>query len=507
MRSSRLQNGIVFATWVLLVVFLAMNHVMWRDEVRALTIATQGDTVIDMLRRLHGEGHPALWYLLLRAGSDLIGPAALPVLATGIGIAAGALLAFTSGIRWWALALVLFGLFFLYEYTIMARNYGLSMLILFGLALVVRRNPGSLWVGALLFLLVNVNVHSVLIAAAFLLFRLVETLRQTRDWKSPEMRRWLVQALVAAVGVGCCVATIYPSYNDAAMLSGPAPSVSKIAGAVLSPGFTFRFMFPGYGASTLWFRFTSILLFASTLGLVRSFGAWLAAVFALVAMAVFFEVVYQGGYRHDALWLALLLTMYWVAQDQRFQWTYPAWITAITERARPVGIGATILLFGLQIPPSVVTVRNAIAGIPESRSASVGRYLAAHPEYRRSWIITDTDSMIEAMPQYAPNAIYMVREHLARRYAIFTRKTLTDLRLGTLVDTARALQAQSGAPTLILLSAKLTPTTNQVFKSGYVWSLTVTPSEATRFLAETRLLGHFRPATSDEEFDLYSVER
>ncbi|MGI4878815.1 MAG: hypothetical protein ACRYG4_15155, partial [Janthinobacterium lividum] len=469
------------------------------------SIATQGDTVIDMLRRLHGEGHPALWYLLLRGGSDLIGPAALPVLATGIGIAAGALLAFTSGIRWWALALVLFGLFFLYEYTIMARNYGLSMLILFGLALVVRRNPGSLWVGALLFLLVNVNVHSVLIAGAFLLFRLVETLHRTRDWKSPEMRRWLVQALAAAVGVACCIATVYPSYNDAAMLTGPAPTASSIAAAARSPGYMFRMMFPGYAETQLWLRFTTFLFFASTLGLVRSFGAWLAAVFALVAMSVFFGVVYQGGYRHDALWLALLLTMYWVAQDQRFQWTYPASITAITERLRPVGIGATILLFGLQLPPSIAPVRNAVAGIPESQSASVGRYLAAHPEYRRSWIISDTDSMIEALPYYAPNPIYMVREHRARRYAIFTRKTLIDLRLGTLVDTARALQAQSGAPTLILLTAKLTPTTNAVFKSGYVWLLTVTPSEATQFLAQTRLLGHFRPATSDEEFDLYSV--
>jgi hypothetical protein len=505
MRSSRLHNGMVFAAWVILVVFLAAHHVMWRDEVRALSIATQGDTVIDMLRRLQGEGHPALWYLLLRAGSDLIGPAALPVLATGIGIAAGALLAFTSGIRWWALALVLFGLFFLYEYTIMARNYGLSMLILFGLALVVRRNPGSLWVGALLFLLVNVNVHSVLIAAAFLLFQLVETLRRTRDWKSPEMRRWLVQALAAAAGVACCVATIYPSYNDAAMLSGPAPSASSIAAAALSPGYMFRMMFPGFGESQLWFRFTSILLFASTLGLVRSFGAWLAMVFALVAMAVFFRLVYQGGYRHDALWLALLLTMYWIAQDSRFQWRYPPWIAAITERVRPIGIGATILLFGLQLPASIDPVSRAIAGIPESRSASVGRYLAAHPEYRRSWIISDTDSMIEALPQYAPNPIYMVREQRARRYAIFTRKTLTNLRLGTLVDTARALQAQSGAPTLILLTPKLTPTTNGVFKSGYVWWLTVTPSEATQFLAETRLLGHFRPATSDEEFDLYAV--
>ena len=56
----------LFALWLAIAVWLAMNHVIWRDEMRALSIALQGDHLTGMLQGLHGEGHPALWYLLLR---------------------------------------------------------------------------------------------------------------------------------------------------------------------------------------------------------------------------------------------------------------------------------------------------------------------------------------------------------------------------------------------------------------------------------------------------------
>jgi hypothetical protein len=58
---------LLFGLWLAAAGALAWRHVMWRDEVRALSTATQGENWIAMLRGLHGEGHPALWYLLLRA--------------------------------------------------------------------------------------------------------------------------------------------------------------------------------------------------------------------------------------------------------------------------------------------------------------------------------------------------------------------------------------------------------------------------------------------------------
>src|ERR1700739_2024372 len=64
---------LLLAGWTLLVGLQIARHVMWRDEVRALTIALNGDDLIAMLRGLHGEGHPALWYLLLRGAHAVFG--------------------------------------------------------------------------------------------------------------------------------------------------------------------------------------------------------------------------------------------------------------------------------------------------------------------------------------------------------------------------------------------------------------------------------------------------
>src|SRR5262245_41501035 len=55
----------LFILWFTLVIFMAWHHTFWRDEVRALSLALEGDSFVEMLTSLHGEGHPAVWYLLL----------------------------------------------------------------------------------------------------------------------------------------------------------------------------------------------------------------------------------------------------------------------------------------------------------------------------------------------------------------------------------------------------------------------------------------------------------
>ena len=56
------------------------------------SIALQGANVGQMLAALHGEGHPALWFLGLRAGHALIGNPILPILSVAVAVAAMALL-------------------------------------------------------------------------------------------------------------------------------------------------------------------------------------------------------------------------------------------------------------------------------------------------------------------------------------------------------------------------------------------------------------------------------
>ena len=169
-------NLALFAAWFALVLFQALHHALWRDEVRALSLALRGDTVVEMFKGLRGDGHPALWHLLLRAAHAVIGaPQVLPVLALLVATGAVALLIFRSPFPRPVVAALAFSALFSFEYAVMARNYGLSALLLFLIAEAYKthREKGVL-LGALLFLLANTNVFGALMTGAFLLFWLLD---------------------------------------------------------------------------------------------------------------------------------------------------------------------------------------------------------------------------------------------------------------------------------------------------------------------------------------------
>jgi hypothetical protein len=238
---------LLFACWLALVAWLLSTHVFWRDEVRAFSLALSGSSYGEMLRNVHGEGHPALWYLVLRAGHDLFPyREVLPIAGAVFGIAAMALVAFRSPFRFITIALVLFSGYGAFEYVVIARNYGIAALVMLALAALYGRIRNSLWFGAVLAILCNTNVPSCLLAAGFLLFRFVEMLS---GGSSPSRRDWLIfagNAVLAAAGALLCFLTVYPTFNDAAVSSnlssiGPA----QIAAALLDTHKGFSHMLLG----------------------------------------------------------------------------------------------------------------------------------------------------------------------------------------------------------------------------------------------------------------------
>src|SRR6516162_9288025 len=71
----------IFAAWAAIVGVVELHHQFWRDEVRALSLALDADSLLSVPATIHGEGHPALWYLLLRASYNIFGTkAVLPLL-------------------------------------------------------------------------------------------------------------------------------------------------------------------------------------------------------------------------------------------------------------------------------------------------------------------------------------------------------------------------------------------------------------------------------------------
>jgi hypothetical protein len=152
--------------WSVIVAFIAMRHEFWRDEVRALSLAMDAHSLSDLPALLKDEGHPMLWYVLLWAGFRMTSSKlVLPVLSLLIGGAAVAIFVFHAPFPRWLKALFVFGGLPLYEYSVMARNYGISMLLLFVFAWLYRsRRKHPLLLGTVVALLCNTNIHSLLLA-------------------------------------------------------------------------------------------------------------------------------------------------------------------------------------------------------------------------------------------------------------------------------------------------------------------------------------------------------
>ncbi|RZL43909.1 MAG: hypothetical protein EOP72_00015 [Variovorax sp.] len=513
---------LLVAVWLSLVVALLARHVMWRDEVRALSLALQGEGLNGMLRGLHGEGHPALWYLLLRGAGTVLPPTAvLPVVSIAVALAAMVLL-----VRYSPFGLVLIGMLMLgrpalYEYSVMARNYGISMLLMFAFAaLYERHRDRGVALGVLLLLLANCNVHSAILSGALCLFWLLDLHWRKAGLRAGAQRNFWVNAALAVSGVALCAATIYPPFNDAARVDASGWSLAALAKALLLPSMGF----PKLSGYPLWEAVLksmsllhaphvlamhvamSLLLVGSVLGLAARPAAAIAGGVALLGLSVFFSLIYGGDYRHQALWLVFLVSLYWIVGGSAPA-SHPSWVQTGVSR---VGFICFCLLLVLQVAlgaSRVAAMTNVQA--PESRSRDLVRLVASRPELRDAVIVADPDYLAESVAHYLTNRIYLLREQRFGNVVMFTRNARLTLGLDEVLADARRLRAETQHPVIILLAHRLDATAPATtVTEGYNWTFSTTPGQVAEFLSATRRLASFGPVCcTDETFDVHLLDR
>lgn len=489
--------------WIAAVALQVARHVMWRDEVRALSIALNGDNLIAMLRGLHGEGHPALWYVLLRASHGLIGTVAvLPGMAFVIALAMVTILIFRSPFPRAFIVVLITSHWSLYEYVVMARNYGISALLLFTMATCYPswRDRGLL-LGLLLFLLANTNVIGTLMVAAFLLFWFVDVVEETGPRWSPQLGTLLLNGLIATIGVVACGLTILPTYNDAATYdwSASSPLYAAIE-SIIHPGSTsLNKLFPDCLPGVV----QSALLFGSTAGLLRRRAALLAALSGLLLTSLFLGLAAHGGYRHSAVWLCFVIALYWISWDDVSKANAPS--------AKPwrilahSGQAALLLLLGAQLLLGLNNFyRELRHQIPQSRSADLGRLIAARPDLEKAVVVVEPDFMAETLSYYMLNPTYLIRAHQYGNVGKYPRSGQLDTDLGEILRISRELQRTTCAPIVILLSHRLENVSpDKIYSEGYNWTFHTSAEQMRDFKRATTMICRFEPAQTDESFDVY----
>src|SRR5262249_3041028 len=473
------------------------------------------ENVVEMLKSLRGEGHPALWYLLLRAAYFVVGsPTILPLVSIAIAAAATLLLVLRSPFPWWMIALLLLSNFLLFEYSVMARNYGISVLLLFVLAnYYPRYRDRGVLLGILLALLANTNAHSVLLVGAFLLLWLIDIVYEYGIRWTRALKIFLLNVAVSAVGIVACVATIYPTYNDAAVLVLPeGVTLRLVIKVVLLPAAFLSDIFFGWTklGQTEIKLLMSLAMFGSLLGLIRSPGAFIAGLTALITLSLFFATIYPGGYRHHALWLVFLVSMYWItrANNNAIELRIPDRFKSLADPASAIGSTLMVLLLALQVYSGVSAVAGTAFGAPPwSRAHEFSAFVAGRSDLQDAIIIADPDVLVETLPYYIHNRTYLIRERRFGNVSKFTMKARLAIDLDDILATAKTLQAEKDKPILILLHQTLDASQSRIYYEVYNWSLLTTPEQVRHFLSSTRFIARFAPALTDESFDVYLFDQ
>jgi hypothetical protein len=174
----------------------------------------------ELFHLLGYEGHPSLWYLLLRPLTYLTGsPTAMQVLHGVISTVSVYVFARFSPFTRLQKVLWCFGYYSLFEYGVISRNYGLGALLLWTIcAMWPRRRGAVIAMAIVLALLVNTNAFAALIAASIALVWLGEAWwRRSPDPAAANAPdgplRWVLAVAILIAAYALSAWTVYPAQD------------------------------------------------------------------------------------------------------------------------------------------------------------------------------------------------------------------------------------------------------------------------------------------------------
>lgn len=494
----------VAVVWLLIVLATVWHHEFWRDEVRALSIAIAAPSLWDLPKYLTNEGHPIVWYALLRIGHQVLGsPLALPVVSVLVAFIAVLIFLFRSPFSLGLKLLFVFSVLPLYEYSVMARNYGISMLVMFLFAALYpyrRRHPFVL--AGVLALLANTNIHSLLIASILTLLWLWDEV--VVDRQSLTTFRLALLGLAGGLIFTAflfAIKTVLPDERTIVTQAVHANTIRSYLHPFLMvlrwPWLTMDELLPF--RSGFW---DGLLLGMLVLGLTVRTRLALGLLAAILAQGYLFTFVYPGRLRHEGILLLFTLVLYWM--DAEAGPLFPGFLPG---RLRVLAL--SVVLPSILLWDGVLAFSKVQQDFKAEMSSTkaLGQWLSSHPELQDAIILCEPDYTIEALPYYyGAQHIYIPRESRFGTWVRFSTESMSVMSIGQLMDAAQRLKETESQTVLVVLgfpARDFEQNTSKaiIYKRVLVW----TPAEWQRFKQSTKRLAEFRSSVSDENFDLYQI--
>ena len=480
--------------------FTASHHEMWRDEIQAWLLARDSTSIFNLFANLKYEGHPGLWHLCLmpltRITHSPVIMQMFHLLITG-----GTVYLFVryAPFNWFQKLLFCFGYFVVYEYTIVARNYALGLLLITVFCVLFReRYKRFIWVGCVLFLLAHTSAHALIVAIAIgiVLFceyvfggRFLRPLNQA--FKAIEDKRsiWIGFALIG-IGILTAVLQLNPPpdtgfavgwhFNyDANRVNNIVKLISRAYLPIPKPvhGFWGSNLLTTYSV----FQAIQILLcyFLILLGVLLFFRrptVLLTYLISTFGLLTFFYIKYHGSIRHHGFLFLTFLMCCWIYRES------PAVNFSKAEQEetgstvnRVLNVAGTAILTLLLICHAVGGV---IAVCMEHRYVfSYGKLTA---EYIKSQgmqglpMIGNKDSAVSTVVGYLqePRQIYYPRSSRFGSFIRWDKARTPSISKRRIIEAAKTLSNEKSQDVLIILNGSLSAKRIEQYKLSFLVKFT-----------------------------------
>ncbi len=302
--------------WLIFILFIAISfygltkHQPWRDEAQAWLLVRDLSTV-EIINQMPYEGTPPLWHLLI---SPLI-KSGLPYksmlyLHYFLGVSLIFLFLFFSPLPKIVKFILPFNYYFIFEYIIVARNYNLTALILFLLAILYKKRWHRPWLyGSLIFLLAWTNVHSLALAGTLFALLCYDLWLKNKNKQEIKKSFW-VSLILAFLGLLSAVLIMLPQANQVSALkfSGFLYTGKALAVAILP--LLVHFHDAIFSTGFYWlFAIAWLILISAFLQSWKSKFIFTASLFWLTFIFTFKN---SGDLRHYGLILIFFIFAWWL---------------------------------------------------------------------------------------------------------------------------------------------------------------------------------------------------
>lgn len=301
--SDRAVGRAVLFVYALLTALLVAHHEPWRDEADAWLLARDG-SVLDVLMLASHVGTPCLWYLVQMPFAKLGFPyATLGVLNFVIVVAAMAVFFERAPLPLGLKAGFAFGYHMSFGYSVVARHYGLGILLIFLLLALDRsRERRPLVYGTLLAALANTSAHFFFVSGVFVALWILDLRRK----QVPRGTR--VGLVLATLGIAIALAQLVP--RPGGQFAGVVLTIFAPR-RILAP---FRALMPGVPIAFA--PLAVVAWIAALLFLLSRVRALLFLLGCALSLTYIFVFKYAGAEWHYGLFLIVLVASLWLAQER-----------------------------------------------------------------------------------------------------------------------------------------------------------------------------------------------